>query len=244
VLPREHGSWSLALEPLALGLVAAPSVAGGALALAAFLLFLARRPAQAVRTGDPRLALAAGVTFALGFAAVSAVWFAHSQASGAQVTWALLVVLPPAAAFAWFDRQKAGRELAAELSGAGVFAGFALAIAISAGRSWTDAAWIAGFACVRGATTILSVRTFLRRRKGEAVSRLPAAVAAIAGCAGFALLGVRSGAWAPLAWALVFAARVAWLLGPRAPSWTARKLGTIEAILGAVVVVSAGIALR
>jgi hypothetical protein len=32
ILPRAHGSWSLALEPLTLGLLAAPSAAGGALA--------------------------------------------------------------------------------------------------------------------------------------------------------------------------------------------------------------------
>ena len=38
-LPKEHGSWSLALEPVAFGLLVAPSAAGAALALAAGLGF-------------------------------------------------------------------------------------------------------------------------------------------------------------------------------------------------------------
>src|SRR6187549_2967288 len=43
-LPREHGSWFLVLEPLALGLLVAPSWAGGALAAATLSGFFARRP--------------------------------------------------------------------------------------------------------------------------------------------------------------------------------------------------------
>ncbi|MES1167658.1 MAG: YwiC-like family protein, partial [Oleiharenicola lentus] len=43
-LPREHGSWFLVLEPLALGLLVAPSSAGGALAVATLAAFFMRRP--------------------------------------------------------------------------------------------------------------------------------------------------------------------------------------------------------
>jgi hypothetical protein len=42
VMPREHGSWSLALEPLLFGLIAAPSLAGGGLALAVVAAFFGR----------------------------------------------------------------------------------------------------------------------------------------------------------------------------------------------------------
>jgi hypothetical protein len=53
VLPREHGSWSLALEPLALGLLVAPSAPGGCLAVATLAGFLARRPLKiALRERD------------------------------------------------------------------------------------------------------------------------------------------------------------------------------------------------
>src|SRR5438067_8458307 len=37
VIPSEHGGWGLTLEPALLGLLVAPSIAGGALAIAAFL---------------------------------------------------------------------------------------------------------------------------------------------------------------------------------------------------------------
>ncbi len=43
-MPREHGSWSLALEPVALGLLVAPSHAGAWLALAVGAGFFTRRP--------------------------------------------------------------------------------------------------------------------------------------------------------------------------------------------------------
>lgn len=63
VWPREHGSWSFALEPMALGLIAVPSVAGGWLALAVGAAFFARRPLriawgdeQAERRRDARVA--------------------------------------------------------------------------------------------------------------------------------------------------------------------------------------------
>ena len=47
-LPKEHGSWSLALEPVAFGLLVAPSAAGAALALAAVSGFFLRRPLKLV----------------------------------------------------------------------------------------------------------------------------------------------------------------------------------------------------
>ena len=48
LLPREHGSWALAFEPLVLGLLAAPSAAGAALALAVIAAFFARTPCKQV----------------------------------------------------------------------------------------------------------------------------------------------------------------------------------------------------
>src|SRR3974377_1668220 len=44
ILPREHGSWSLALEPVAFGMLAAPSTPGLALAAAAISGLFLRRP--------------------------------------------------------------------------------------------------------------------------------------------------------------------------------------------------------
>src|SRR5690348_13588654 len=47
-LPKEHGSWFLALEPVALGLLVAPTGAGVALAVAAVAGFFLRRPLKIV----------------------------------------------------------------------------------------------------------------------------------------------------------------------------------------------------
>lgn len=44
LLPKEHGSWSLAFEPLGLALLVMPSVGGAWLAVAVVAVFFARRP--------------------------------------------------------------------------------------------------------------------------------------------------------------------------------------------------------
>src|SRR5687768_6251637 len=53
VLPKEHGSWSLAFEPIALGLFIAPSPAGALLAVALSAGFFARRPLR-ISLHEPR----------------------------------------------------------------------------------------------------------------------------------------------------------------------------------------------
>src|SRR4051812_29770921 len=52
-LPKEHGSWSLAFEPLALGMLLAPSLAGGAFLAAAVAVFFARRPGKVAFSREP-----------------------------------------------------------------------------------------------------------------------------------------------------------------------------------------------
>ncbi|HEX4980427.1 MAG TPA: YwiC-like family protein, partial [Ilumatobacteraceae bacterium] len=43
-VPSEHGGWGLTLEPVLLGLIVAPSLAGALLGAAALLAFLVRTP--------------------------------------------------------------------------------------------------------------------------------------------------------------------------------------------------------
>src|SRR5919107_5545462 len=52
-LPTEHGGWGITLEPVVLGLLVAPSLAGAGLALATVGAFLARHPFKIV-AGDRR----------------------------------------------------------------------------------------------------------------------------------------------------------------------------------------------
>ena len=58
--PKEHGSWSLAFEPIVLSWLVAPSAAGGYLGVALAAGFFARRPLKiAFRDQRPERRMAA-----------------------------------------------------------------------------------------------------------------------------------------------------------------------------------------
>jgi hypothetical protein len=95
VLPREHGSWSLALEPLALGLIAAPSRAGFALSVAIVCGFFLRRPLKVLANrDDPRRALAWICLAALGGLMAACVGLVAALCDPTTL-WPLLLALPP-----------------------------------------------------------------------------------------------------------------------------------------------------
>lgn len=240
-LPREHGSWSLALEPLALALIAAPSAAGLALAGAAVAAFLSRRPLALWWTGGR----AAVATLLCALAALALLgWSSWLGPAGALV--GLIVVAPPAALFVYFDTRRQGREEAAELAGALTFSILPALVAAQGGWSWVFAAALAFTAGLRSIPVVLTVRAFLRRKKGIAPAGAGRALGASAlfACAalGLALTGILP--WLIPVLAIVQVLRSAWLLGPLAPSWPASRLGVFEAVAGLAHVVLAGIAWR
>ena len=270
VLPREHGSWSLALEPVALGLLVAPSRAGACLALAACAGFVARRPlklALTLPTTDPRhptalrwltlltllaaLALAAVLTLAIlrntqnPPASVSSLRTVPisgrfsvanlriTQNWGVAALWPLALVVPFGAAFLAFDRRGEMRAAEAEICGSLAFALLPATFATLAGWSTAPALALAAVMITRSVPTILTVRTALRRAKGQRAVTWPALSAALAGVV--VLTALQRAGLVPLAavaCALGFAARSAWLLSPATPAWSARRIGTMEAALG------------
>ncbi|MFT3830598.1 MAG: YwiC-like family protein [Opitutaceae bacterium] len=243
VLPREHGSWSLALEPVALGLLATPSVAGTLLGLAAAAAFLTRRPAQAAagRFGPAREAEARAPLAVLAGGAVLA-----TAGAGWLGGWsALAPLLPafvPATLFAYFDARGEARAAAAELAGCAAFAFVPVACATLAGQAPGPALALGALSLCRAAPSVLVVRTFLRRRKGRPTAIAPALASSCVGTgvtAWLAFAGFTSGA--ALAVALLLLARAVWLLGPRAPILRATRLGVLEAALGVVYVLAAGL---
>jgi len=246
VLPREHGSWSLALEPLVLGLVAAPSWGGGWLATAVLAGFFARRPLR-IALGDAssarRRAACGPLAVLVGVALV---------ALGSAIAWggiAWLVWLSPVAAaggvFLYFDLRAAGREEIAEVAGAGAFAAVPAALAVLAGWDAASAAVLAGAMIGRAVPAVLTVRACLRAAKTGERRATPALLGATVAClAGFAavqaglapvvvggLLGLLAGRTAVL------------LLWPR-PTLRARTLGMIETGLGVFFVLVAALAWR
>ena len=244
VWPKEHGSWSLALEPLALGLLAAPSIGGGALAVAAMAGFFARRPLR-IAFSDTRPARRdAARRAAVGCGAVALVgWFAALAAAGT-AWWPWL--LPSAAAGAFFlafDLQQAGREQHAEIAGATAFACLTATLAAIAGWATRDALAIGAVMLVRAVPTVLTVRATIRARKtGVSRATLPlvAVFGALAAVVGLANAGLVP--WEAVVLAAVLAARsFALLVFPR-PALRASTIGMIEAMLGVAYVVLAALA--
>ena len=247
LMPREHGSWALALEPMVLALLAAPSWHGVSLAVAALALFLMRRPSQVVRTGrDPLLVRQAWIV--LGVLGSSALMLASVAvaAHATRVAVPLAIAALTGITFAWLDSRRKARGVVAELAGACCFAALASAAVVCSGESPFGARSlvVGGFSLARATTSILALRVFLRRRKGDEVSAVGALTSAVA----FSLVAVASvralESWILVAWCLAFLLRTTWLLGPRPPGWPARRLGMMELALGLAAMISTGIALQ
>lgn len=240
-LPKEHGSWSLALEPVALGLLVAPSMAGVALAIAAVSGFFLRRPLKIyVRDGERR-GTALGSISILAASAFGGLLPA-AEIGGAEKLWALIPAAMAGIAFAFFDSRNEGREGAAEISGAICFGILPAAFATLANWSFIAAVSLAAVMLARSVPTVLFVRTFLRIKKGRAASIAPAVIAVIA-----ALLLVTSLAflrivpWLAAIFALAMAVRAIFILGLR-PHFSAKAIGIAEAIFGAVMVLTLALA--
>ena len=132
--PREHGSWSLALEPLAFGLIVAPSAAGAWLALAVLAGFFARRPLK-IAAGDERperRAAARGPLAACAVIALGAMAAALACGGTGWLIW-LLPIMAAGAVFLFLDLRGEGREEIAELAGVAAFAGVPAVMAVLAG---------------------------------------------------------------------------------------------------------------
>lgn len=241
IRPREHGSWSLAFEPVVLGLIAAPSVGGASLAVAVVAAFFARRPLRLAIRAEERAA-AVGPLVALGGAAlvafVGSVWW-----GGTEWLWWLLPTTAAGTVFLYFDLQAAGREGVAEVAGAGAFAIVPAAMAGAAGWKFAAAGALAVVMLGRAVPTVLTVRACLRAAKtGQRQPGAALVTSVVALVAGVALM---RGGLAPRAAAGLLALLAlrtgALLVWPR-PVWRARTLGMIETVLGIALVLGAGLA--
>lgn len=233
VLPKEHGSWSLALEPLALGLLAAPSAAGGALALAVAAGFLARRPLKiawrdpsAPRRRAARRALAVCIA-----AAAAGVAVAVALAGPAWLPW-LAPFAAAGAAFLSFDLHQGGREETAEIIGAAAFAFVVGPLAILGGESAVAAVALIVAMLGRAVPAVMLVRACVRGGKTGEYRAVPALAAAGLAVVVAALLAARG----PMPFAVplmlaVLGGRAALRLLRPAPI-RARTLGLQELALG------------
>lgn len=246
-LPAEHGSWSLVLEPILLGLLVAPSVTGAAWAASAFLLFMAYRPLT-LAWGDrrrgrsyerTRLAWRYGGVYLAG----AAVCGLLALLSGG---WRPLLPLPAALpfliVFLAYD-QRPGRSLAAELAAPGGFAAVVAVMAMSAGWELVPALALWGTMIARATPAVLYVRARLKLDKGK-VPRFSGVwlshLLAIAAMAGLAIPGLAP--WSAAVAMVILLGRAIWGLSAYRWPRSVKGLGILEIGFGllTVLLIAAG----
>jgi hypothetical protein len=227
VVPSEHGGWGLTLEPALLGLLVAPSLAGGALAVAAFLAFVVRTPLKVVlvdrrrqrkleRDHFARQVLVAELAVLLAMVAITT--------ADAGLDWVLpfAVALPLFATELWFDSRSRSRRLVPELCGAIGICAVAASIALAGGES---AALAIALWCVLAARAVASVpfaRTQVLRLRTTPPSPRTSDLAQLAGVvlAAVAVAIDEAVLLGAVAVVLVTLVQFAWSRGPARPAKT------------------------
>lgn len=166
-LPTEHGGWAFLYEPILLGLLLAPSVAGFLLGISGLFVFLLHQPLKIALKDRikgrrfPRTAWAE--RFVLGYGAVALLAFTIVFLTQPQdFLLPLSLGVPFALVQVYFDSRNDSRHMLAEICGAIALATLAPAIAILAGRSWEFAFLLWLLMSLRAVTSILYVRARLR----------------------------------------------------------------------------------
>jgi hypothetical protein len=171
-IPTEHGGWSFTLEPVALGLIAAPSPAGVALGAAALFAFLLRAPLKFVlvdrvrRRRLERTRMAGRVTLVYALLLIGAVVVAAAMAAGP--FWAPLALAAPMIGVElWYDARSRSRRLLPELAGTVGIGSVAAAIGLAGGVDGVTAAGLWMVAAARAVAAVPFVRVQLRRFKSQ-----------------------------------------------------------------------------
>ena len=174
-LPPEHGAWGFLLEPILLGLLVAPSLAGWCLALAVIGAFLIRHPLK-LAVSDwqrgkryARTALAERVLLAYGALTVIGLALAVALAGWA-IMLPLFLALPLVFAMLASTIQNRGRDLIPELAGASALAVTASGIALAGDTSARIAFALWVILSARDLPSILYVRARLRLEKEKPFS--------------------------------------------------------------------------
>lgn len=227
-LPSEHGGWGFLAEPIALGLLVAPSWSGAMLAIAAICGFLARHPLKlalqdAMRDRSyPRTNVCRALTATYLLVAALACSGAIAT-SGLRMLVPIAIAAPLAIVQVVFDAKSRSRDLLPEIAGAAAMTSIVASIAIAGGTSATIAYGLAGILLARFLPAILYVRTLL--------GRLPAWIALTLHTV--ALVAVATYA-PPLAIAamVLLLLRAAWGVTQEAPP--AKTIGWREIVYGAL----------
>lgn len=244
-LPTEHGGWGLTLEPALLGLLVAPSIAGGALAIAAFLAFLVRTPLKVVlvdrhrhRALDrDRLAVRIAVLELAGLVVLVVVAIARA---GTEWCIPLAVAAPLFVIELWFDARSRSRRLVPELCGAVGISGVVAAIALAGGASWALAIALWLVLTARAVASIPFARVQVLRLRATPPSNLASVLGQLAGLvvSAIAVAVDTSVALGAAAVAALVVVQFGWSRGPARP---AKVVGFSQLGFGLSVVVATAI---
>lgn len=172
VLPAEHGGWGLTLEPVLLGLLAAWSVAGLCLGVAALLAFLVRTPLKLAAVDVRRGRWLARSGLAVRVAALELLLLgslvAVATATGSPRWWWAVLVAAPLATVEWvYDVRSRGRRLVPELAGSVAIAGTAATVVLAGSGSVRTAVGVWLLLAGRSVAAIPFVRVQIARlRRG------------------------------------------------------------------------------
>jgi hypothetical protein len=248
-LPAEHGGWALTAEPVLLGLLVAPSIAGGALGVAALGGFLARTPLKVLLVDRwrhrrlPRTVLAERVVAVELVVAGLLIALAALQAHRAW--WAPLVAAAPLVVVElWFDMRSRSRRLVPEMCGAVGVAAVAAAVAMAGGTGATVALGLWVLLAARSIASIPFARAQISRVKGHAAPRGGVELAQ-AGAVGVATLGWAFGT-VPAAAMVAIVCLAGYQLHSirRRPAAAITVLGVQQLIAGLAIVLVAAAAIR
>ena len=243
-LPIEHGSWGFLFEPLALGLLLAPSLSAPFISLLVVGAFMARQPLKFLladwKQGRrlPRTEIA--LKFALIFGGIAAAGFVGSVVFAPAASFIPFVIAAPLAIYLMAqDVARQSRELVPEILAAFALAASTAALIVADGGSWPFALAMWGVMLARLIPSIVYVRDRLRMEKGKDYSRsVPIAlhVAALIGVGALACFGLSP--MLPVLMMAFLLGRAVQGMSSRRQRATAKQIGVQEVIYGCVTVLT------
>jgi hypothetical protein len=233
-LPAEHGGWGIVLEPIALALLIAPSVAGVSMGVAAVAAFLARHPLRLAardRLHHRRLGRTAVCEqLALAYSAIAVAALVGAVAlSSARILLPFAIAAPLGLLQFGFDVRNRGRAVIPEMAGIVAAGATAAAIALAGGRTISVAATLWILAMLRAIPALLFVRAVLGRESRS----IAIAVHVVAVAAAFALWQRHLAPLAAIAAMLLLLGRAIAGMNQNMP---ARSVGIRELVWGATTV--------
>ena len=243
-LPKEHGSWSILLEPLICGIAVAPSAAAPFIALLFVGGFLAHQPLRVcltdLRNGRRMPHTVSAVILAALFLVITIVGLVGTwRITGFSSLVPLLAAAPLAVLQLGYDLAAKSRRAIPEIAGAVALSSSAAITAHAAG--WSSAAALAlwcVFAC-RLIPSLLYVRNRLLLEKRKASSVLwPVLAHFLALAAVFGMASVGSAPKLAVFAFFVLLVRAAIGLSPWRLKLRAMQIGLLEITFGAITVLS------